>query len=63
MSTIEEWEADEIYRIEHKRFEKWLMDYQGLQATWNPIRSCYVEFPAHLAWKAWCFSPTNGEKP
>ena len=34
-------------------FEHWLLTEQGLEATWNESRSCYDEFAAHLAFRAW----------
>lgn len=42
-----------IKRLEMEQFEKWLLDEQGLEGTWNDTRNCFDEFPAHLAFKAW----------
>jgi hypothetical protein len=39
--------------LERAAFEKWLMDVHMLDGTWNEARSCYDEFPCHLAFQAW----------
>jgi len=40
--------------MKHIEFETWLSEEHWLEATWDEHRNCYVEFEAHLAWKAWC---------
>lgn len=44
---------DDSPSVKRAKFEKWLSDVHMLTAEWQPERSCYREFPAHLAWCAW----------
>ena len=41
---------------DRQAFEEWLLDVHLLTGTWDYTRNCYVEFPCHLAHKAWCAS-------
>ena len=45
-----------IQQSDRQAFEKWLLDVHLLTGTWDYTRNCYVEFPCHLAHKAWCAS-------
>lgn len=50
-------------------FEHWLHDVHGLESVWQEERNCYKDFPAHLAYSAWCASrerlppPATQEEP
>jgi hypothetical protein len=46
-----------------QEFEAWLQEVHLLDATWNEERNCYDEFPAHLAFKAWCAAKDGWEVP
>lgn len=37
-------------------FDRWLHDVHGLESVWQEERNCYKDFPAHLAYSAWCAS-------
>ena len=53
----DEGRLERVVRAHHPEradFERWLEREHLLTATWNDQRNCYDEFPAHLAFKAWC---------
>lgn len=34
-------------------FEAWLWEVMKLDSEWDEKRNCFVDYPAHLAFKAW----------
>ena len=53
MTKVDHGENMQTRAEQRAAFEAWLLDEQGLTATWDEERNCYEEFPAHLAWRAW----------
>ena len=47
---------------ERIEFEIWLLYEQGLNAKWDDDRNCYVEFGAHIAWRAWQAARVDHER-
>lgn len=51
---------------EREAFERWLFEVHMLEATWQPERNCYKQFPAHLAFQAWqarTAQPVQADQP
>jgi hypothetical protein len=52
---ISRWNVDKKggdVMTEREEFEKWLIAHHGLQSDWSIERNCFVDYQAHLAFKA-----------
>lgn len=55
-------DSTEAQAQRRQAFEQWLLREHLLDATWDDERNCYREFPAHLAFKAWCASADSARQ-